>query len=88
VSAVQVVSLVLVAVGGGAVTLASDPVRQTLLLGVYGLALTMLFFSLQAPDVALSEIVVSAIGLPVIVFAALRRIRHQEQTRDEQDEKP
>ena len=39
----------------------------------------MLFFTFQAPDVALSEIVVSGIGLPLIILAALRKIRQQDQ---------
>jgi energy-converting hydrogenase B subunit D len=88
VSVVQAVALIAVAATGGAVALVSDPVRQTLLLGVYGLTLTMLFFSFQAPDVALSEIVVSTLGLPVIVFAALRKIRQQESRRQEHEDEP
>jgi hypothetical protein len=34
----------------------------------------------------LSEIVVSAIGIPVIVLAALRKIRQQEHEHDQQQE--
>ena len=41
-----------------------------------------LFFAFQAPDVALSEIVVSALALPVIVLTALRKIREHEQGRE------
>jgi uncharacterized MnhB-related membrane protein len=82
VTVVQAVALIAVAATGGAVALVTDPLRQTLLLGIFGLALTILFFSLQAPDVALSEIVVSTLGLPVIVFAALRKIREQERDRE------
>jgi energy-converting hydrogenase B subunit D len=85
VSTVQWVSIVAVAATGGAVALVSDPVRQTLLLGVYGLCLTTMFFSLQAPDVALSEIVVSTVALPVIVFAALRKIRAQEAKEEDRE---
>jgi len=81
VTVVQAVALVAVAAGGGAVALLSDPLRQTLALGIYGLALTMLFFALQAPDVALSELVVSTIGLPLIILAALRKIREHEHDR-------
>jgi energy-converting hydrogenase B subunit D len=80
---VQIASLVLVAIGGGAVVLTSQPVRQALVLGIYGLGLTLLFFSFQAPDVALSEIVISAVGLPVIILAALRKINQQQRRRDE-----
>lgn len=75
---VQALALVAVAAGGTLTVLVSDPLRQTFVLGIYGLTLTFLFFALQAPDVALSEIVVSTIGLPLIVIAALRKIREQE----------
>lgn len=83
-TALQVVSLVVVAAGGGAVVAASDPLRQTLLLGIYGLALTMLFFVFQAPDVALSEIVVSTVGLPVMILLALRKVRQHERQREQE----
>jgi energy-converting hydrogenase B subunit D len=82
----QSAALITVAVAGAAVVLAPDPLRQTLVLGVYGLALTMLFFVLQAPDVALSEIVVSTVGLPVMILLALRRVRRQEHERRRRDE--
>jgi energy-converting hydrogenase B subunit D len=83
-SALQVVALVLVAVGGGAVVASTDPLRQTLQLGIYGLSLTMLFFVFQAPDVALSEIVVSTIGLPVMILLALRKINEHDRAREEE----
>ena len=83
----QIVALIAVAAGGGAVALVTDPLRQTLLLGVFGLALVFLFFTFQAPDVALSEIVVGTIGLPLIILATLRKIAEQECTR-EPDEDP
>jgi uncharacterized MnhB-related membrane protein len=86
VTALQVIALVLVAVGGGAVVFTAEPLRQTMVLGIYGIALTLLFFVFQAPDVALSEIVVSGVGIPVIVLAALRKIRQQEHEREQQEE--
>lgn len=79
---VQIVALAVVALGGGAVATTGDPLRQTMLLGIYGVALAILFFSLQAPDVALSAIVVGAVGLPVVVLATLRKIAQQERERD------
>ncbi|HLH15189.1 MAG TPA: DUF4040 domain-containing protein [Solirubrobacteraceae bacterium] len=85
-SVVQAVALLTVACAGTAVVLIGEPLRQILALGVYGLTLTVLFFALQAPDVALSEIVVSSLGLPLIAIAALRKIRQQER-RHEQDER-
>ena len=82
----QAIALILVAVTGTVVVLIAQPLRQALVLGLYGLVLTVLFFSFQAPDVALSEIVVSAVGLPVIVLAALRRIEQHEQGDEEESE--
>jgi uncharacterized MnhB-related membrane protein len=77
----QAVALTLVLAGGTSVALTREPLRQVLLLGLYGGALTILFFVLQAPDVALSEIVVGPIAMPLIVLAALRKIGEQERER-------
>lgn len=76
-SVVQAVALVLVAVGGTAVVLTREPLRQTLITGVFGLALAILFFLFQAPDVALSQIVVGAIALPLLVLLALAKLRQR-----------
>ena len=85
-AALQFAALVLVAAGGAAVVITPDPLRQTLVLGIYGLTLTFLFFTFQAPDVALSEIVVATIGLPLIILAALRKINKHERRQQEEDE--
>lgn len=82
----QIAALVLVALAGTGVVFTPEPLRQTLVLGVYGLSLTVMFFAMQAPDVALSEIVVSGLGLPLIVLAALRKIRQQKQRAAEADD--
>ena len=81
----QVAALAAVALGGAAVVLSPDPLRQVIVLGVFGLSLTMLFFAFQAPDVALSEIVVSTVGLPVMVLLALRKVSEQAQQREEEE---
>ncbi len=83
----QVAALIAVAVGGGAVVLASSPLRQVMVLGIYGLSLTVVFFVFQDPDVALSEIVVSTVGLPVMVLLALRKVSEQRQRADEDGER-
>ena len=82
-TAIQLVALVAVALGGTAVVLVTEPLRQAMVLGIYGMALTLLFFAVQAPDVALSEIVVTSIGLPLIILAALRKIRRHERRRED-----
>jgi energy-converting hydrogenase B subunit D len=83
VTVLQIAVLTAVAVGGGAVVLAPSPLRQALVLGIYGLSLTMLFFVFQDPDVALSEIVVSTVGLPVMVLLALRKVSEQGKEHEE-----
>ena len=82
----QIAALAAVALLGGGVVAASDPLRQTLVLSVYGLALTMMFFVFQAPDVALSEIVVSTVGLPVMILLALRKLREHEHELERREE--
>jgi energy-converting hydrogenase B subunit D len=82
VTVLQVIALAAVALAGTAVVLTGEALRQTMVLGVYGISLTLLFFVFQAPDVALSEIVVTGVGLPLIVLAALRKIRQQNRRRD------
>ncbi|MDT7585589.1 MAG: hypothetical protein QOE32_3139, partial [Pseudonocardiales bacterium] len=54
------------------------PERQAVTLSVYGLMLTVLFFLLQAPDVALAQLAVGATVVPLMVMLALRTIgRHR-----------
>jgi len=67
--------LVLVAVAGTTVVLMRDPMRQAIVSGVFGLALGVLFFAVQAPDVALSEIVVGSVALPSMILLSLAKLR-------------
>jgi uncharacterized MnhB-related membrane protein len=82
----QIAALSVVAFGGTAVVLARDPLRQVLVLSVFGMGLAMMFFVFQAPDVGLSEIVVSTVGLPVMILLALRKVREHERERREEEE--
>jgi uncharacterized MnhB-related membrane protein len=75
VTALQVCALAVVAVAAPVVVLTRDPLKQALVVGVYGFALALLFFVFQAPDVSLSEIVVATIALPVMILLALAKIR-------------
>ena len=59
-AALQAIMLVFVAVLATAVALTRNALRQILVSGVYGLLLVILFVILQAPDVALSMLVVIA----------------------------
>ena len=82
----QIIALVLVAGGGAAVVMTREPLQQTMVLGLYGISLTLLFFTFQAPDVALSEIVVGTIGMPLIILAALRKIRQHERRQGQEED--
>ena len=73
--ALIVVALVWAAVSGTAVVLTRDPLRQAFTAGFFGLGLAFLYLSLQAGDVALSQIVVGAIALPLIVLLSLAKVR-------------
>jgi uncharacterized MnhB-related membrane protein len=85
VTLLQIAALCGVALAGGAVVFTGEALRQALVLGIYGLTLTMLFFVFQDPDVALSEVVVSTIGLPVMILLALRKVRTQEREKQERE---
>jgi energy-converting hydrogenase B subunit D len=85
-SAIRVVLLVLVAAGGLAVVLTREPLHQALVVGAYGLLIALLFFVFQAPDVALSQIVVSTVALPLMILLTLAKVRQHEAERDEEKE--
>ena len=70
-----VVALLAVAAAGTAVVFTRDPLRQAMVASLFGIVLGILFFVLQAPDVALSEIVVGAVALPLMVLLALAKVR-------------
>lgn len=62
----------LAALTGTGVVLSRDPRRQVMAMAANGLVLTLLFFALQAPDVALSELVVGTAATPLLFLAAIR----------------
>jgi energy-converting hydrogenase B subunit D len=77
-AAIQATALVLLALGGTAVVLQRDPTRQAVLTGLYGLVLAVLFLLFQAPDVALSAIVVGAVALPAMILFTLLRLKEED----------
>jgi energy-converting hydrogenase B subunit D len=83
-TAFQGVALIAVAIAGTAVVIARDPARQALIASVFGFSLAILFLAFQAPDVALSQIVVGGVALPAMIMLALRKvIRREEAERGE-----
>jgi energy-converting hydrogenase B subunit D len=79
VNALQVVVLALVALAATGVVAARDPLRQAMLASIYGLILGILFFVFQAPDVGLSQTVVGAVALPLMILLALAKVRGGEE---------
>lgn len=73
-TALQAVSLTLVALGACAVVAARDPLRQAIVASMYGLTLGVLFFAFGAPDVALSNIVIGSVALPLIILLAIAKV--------------
>jgi len=75
VTAVAIVVFVMVAALSIAVVLEQHPERQVITYAVYGLVLALLFFVLQAPDVALSEVAVGSVVVPLVVLTTLAKTR-------------
>jgi energy-converting hydrogenase B subunit D len=71
--------LVLVMGMGAGVVLTRDPVSQSMGVSLYGLLVAVMFFLFQAPDVALSQLTVGAVALPLMLLLALARIRRNEE---------
>ncbi len=79
--------LLLVALCAPAVVLSRDPKEQVVTLSFYGLLCALLFFIFQAPDVALSQITIGAVMLPLMIMLALTKIRRQNLRRSREGRK-
>jgi uncharacterized MnhB-related membrane protein len=77
--------LVVVAVAATSVVAMRDPLRQALVAGIYGLVLGLLFFAFEAPDVALSEIVIASVALPVLILVTLSKLAQIDSAEKEDD---
>ncbi|TMM26353.1 MAG: DUF4040 domain-containing protein [Actinobacteria bacterium] len=62
---------------GTTVVLARDPLRQAIVNSVYGLVAVLLFVVFQAPDVALSELVVGTVAMPLVLLVAILKVRRK-----------
>ena len=74
----QVTTMALVAAGALPIVFVRDLVRLAIVSSAYSLLLVVLFVVLQAPDVALSMLVVGTVGFPVVILAAIVRDRAGE----------
>lgn len=76
-TAVLFIALSLVALTGTAVVFTDRPDRQAVTLSAFGLTMAVLFMSLQAPDVSLSQIGVGTAIVPLMVMIAVRKVRQR-----------
>jgi energy-converting hydrogenase B subunit D len=70
--------LLLVAIAGFAVVRTRDVTSQVISLGFYGTLMALLFFFFQAPDVALSQITVGMVALPLMIMLAISRMKFRD----------
>lgn len=78
----QFLILTLVAIAGTAVVLTRDPRNQVIGLSFFGLILAAMFFIYQAPDVALSQIVIGAVALPLMFMLTMAKVRRNSEELD------
>ena len=71
----QAIAFALVIGGAFVVVLTRRPERQIIALALYGALLSVLFTSLKAPDVALSELAVGTLIIPFIIFVTLAKMQ-------------
>ena len=80
--------LILIAISALAIVRTDNVRNQLLAVSFYGLLLGLMFFIFQAPDVALSQITIGAIALPLMLMLALTRMKHRESISAGEKEKP
>ena len=78
--------LLLVAISGFGVVRTRDVTSQIIALGFYGVLMALVFFFFQAPDVALSQITVGAVALPLMVTLAISRMKYRTVNRQKKEE--
>ncbi|HEX4227477.1 MAG TPA: hydrogenase subunit MbhD domain-containing protein [Bryobacteraceae bacterium] len=69
--------LLFVAAAGTSVVFTRDPTSQAIVVSFYGLLLGIMFLVFRAPDVALSQIAIGALALPLMILLALARVKKQ-----------
>jgi energy-converting hydrogenase B subunit D len=77
-TALQAIALIIVAVLGTAVVMTRDPLRQSVVTGTFGISLAILFFLFQAPDVALSQIVIGGVAVPAMILLTVLKVRERQ----------
>lgn len=76
--------MLLIAASGLIVVCTRDVMKQVLALSFYGIVMALAFFFFQAPDVALSQVVVGAVALPLMIMLALSRMKFRQQASEQE----
>jgi len=79
--------LLLVAITGLGVVRTRDVTSQVIALSFYGVLMALVFFFFQAPDVALSQITVGAVALPLMVMLAISRMKYRKAAQQKMGER-
>jgi uncharacterized MnhB-related membrane protein len=79
--------LLLVGATGFSVVRTRDVTSQVIALGFYGVLMALVFFFFQAPDVALSQITVGALALPLMVMLAISRMKYRAASQEKEGER-
>jgi uncharacterized MnhB-related membrane protein len=79
--------LLLVAASGFGAVRTRDVTSQVIALSFYGVLMALVFFFFQAPDVALSQITVGAVALPLMVMLAISRMKYRATARRNKGER-
>jgi len=82
VPAMQVALSILLSICAFAVVRTRNPTEQVIAFGFYGLLLSVFFLFFQAPDVALSQLAVGAVALPLMIVLTLARVRRDQERRE------
>jgi uncharacterized MnhB-related membrane protein len=77
----------LVAAAAPGVVLSRKPGEQVVALSFYGILCGLMFFIFQAPDVALSQITIGAVMLPLMIMLTLIKMRRQNLRRERTEKK-
>ncbi|AHE67234.1 DUF4040 domain-containing protein [Legionella oakridgensis] len=72
---------------GTAAVFTRDPLKQSLILSLFGFIISILFLILQAPEVALSEIVVTMTVIPLMILLSMVKIKEYKIISQQDQEK-
>lgn len=79
--------LLLIAITGFGVVRTRDVTSQIIALGFYGVLMALAFFFFQAPDVALSQIAIGTVALPLMVMLAISRMKYRSASQNKKGER-